>query len=154
MLRWSHHEVLLPLVLLWIMCVLPVISPDGAAAFCGQSPLVSAQVKVRRSPRESDVTVNLRHDGTKKIVITGVSTRILTGSGAVVFVSPLLPSAFRDDRTQPGTGLLKLEFRSPSSAKRFTLTVQGTAEDSLGRVAKFSFSQAITPAAVGEAAQR
>ena len=113
-----------------------------------QSPLVVERVFGHRAASGSvDITMNLAARNSN-ITITEVNTRTLAGSGQVA-----VPSAARPMRVTGG-GATSIQFSVPPGVKRFSVTINGTEQDSSGALKKFSFSRAIIPSAISGVDQK
>jgi len=113
----------------------------------GRPILTAAVTGQTRSGSNLTVQVSMRNAGSepvRQLLVSGISARVLAGSGTVIVSSPAVPVTVGN--LAPGQAMtLPITLSVPSSVTRFTLTQSGSVQDAQGSSFSFSLAQAVTP---------
>lgn len=120
---------------------------NTSTAVSGRPVLMGTVTDQSRSGQELSLRIMFRNTSAQQALnakITGIDTRVLSGSGSVSVTSPTGPVSLGD--LAPGQSVvISIVLSVPTTATRLNVIESGTVEDSNGNVFYFSVGQAVTP---------
>jgi 6-phosphogluconolactonase (cycloisomerase 2 family) len=117
------------------------------AGSCGPPSLSGQVTSISPSGTTRTVTLQITNTGftaAQAVNINQITARTLSGSGAVVLTSPVLPAAEGPLAIGAST-TVTLTLNVPSTVTRFSLTEGGTLQDGAGHTYSYSMAQTVIP---------